>query len=114
MAVQEFEARLKEIFSKALDQLPEVRSWRKVYQVVLEDDGEFYIEISEGQLKVVEGRHPSPIATLTTTTEVLKRILSGEEDAMKAFMAKRLKITGNVLDTVNLKKLIDAGLGREV
>lgn len=114
MAVQEFEERLKEIFARAVDQLPEVRSWRKVYQFVLEDDGEFYIEISEGQLKVVEGRHPSPIATLTTTSEVLKRILSGEEDAMKAFMAKRLRITGNVLDTVNLKKLIDAGLGKEV
>ncbi len=114
MAVQEFEGKLKEIFTKAADQLPEVRTWRKVYQFVLEDGGEFYIEISEGQIKVVEGRHPSPIATLTTTSEVLNRILNGEEDAMKAFMAKRLKITGNVLDTVNLKKLIDAGLGKEV
>ena len=27
-------------------------------------------------------------------------------------MMRKIKITGNVLDTMNLKKLIDAGLGK--
>ena len=113
-SVEELKAKFQEIYSKAVDRLPEIRSWNKVYQIVLEDGGEFYVEISGGELKVVDGRHPSPIATLTTTTETLNNILEGKEDAMRAFMAKKLRITGNVLDTINLKKLIDAGLGKEI
>ena len=110
--LEELKSRLQELFSKASESMPEVKGWNKVYQFVLEDDGKFYIEISGGELKVVEGEHPSPIATLTTTTEVLGKILSGELDAMRAFMMRQLKITGNVLDTMNLKRLIDAGLGK--
>ncbi len=110
--LEELKSRFQELFSKASESMPEVKSWSKVYQFVLEDDGKFYIEILGGELKIVEGEHPSPIATLTTTTDVLERILSGELDAMRAFMMRQLKITGNVLDTMNLKKLIDAGLGK--
>ncbi len=98
------------IYAKAVEALPEVKSWNKVYQFVIEDTGEkFYVEISGGKAEVKEGEHPSPIATLTMTSDVLRKILSGELDAMKAFIMRQIKITGNVLDTMNLKKLIDAG-----
>jgi len=110
--LEELKAKFEEIFKKALESLPEVKGWNKVYQFVLEDDGKFYIEIKNGSLQVVEGEHPSPIATLQTNTETMRKILAGELDAMKAFMMRQLKITGNVLDTMNLKRLIDAGLGK--
>lgn len=111
-SLEDLSKKFTEIFDRAKESLPEVQTWNKVYQIVLEDDGEFYIEISGGEIKVVEGRHPSPIATLTTSTQTLQEILEGRIDAMRAFMMKKLKITGNVLDTMNLKKLIDAGLGK--
>ena len=104
----------QDLFNKAVERLPEVKTWNKVYQIVVEDAGEFYIEISNGELKLSDGRHPSPIATLSTTSDTLEKILKGEIDAMKAFMMRQIRITGNVLDTMNLKKLIDAGLGKEV
>ncbi len=111
--VSEFAERFKELFEKAKEKMPEIATWNKVYQLVVPGVGEFYIEISGGELKVVEGRHPNPIATLETDQETLSKILSGEMDAMMAFMAKKLKITGNVIDTVNLKRIIDLGLGKE-
>jgi len=110
--LDEIKAKFEEIFKKASEALPEVRGWNKVYQIVLEDDGKFYVAIKNGELEIKEGEHPSPIATLQTTTDTMKKILSGELDAMKAFMMRQLKITGNVLDTMNLKRLIDAGLGK--
>lgn len=110
--MEDLRNRLLELFDKAKERMPEVSSWNKVYQFVVEGEGEFYIEIKDGKMEVKEGRHPSPIATLTASREVLEKILSGELDAMKAFMTRQLKITGNVLDTMNLKKLIDAGLGK--
>ncbi len=111
--VEEFKSKFEELFAKAVEKLPEIKGWNKVYQIVLEDDGKFYIAIKNGTLEVAEGEHPSPIATLQATTDVFEQILRGELDAMKAFMLRKLKITGNVLDTINLKKLIDAGLGKE-
>lgn len=99
------------IFEKAKDSLPEVASWNKIYQFVVEDEGEdFYVEISGGELKVEKGRHDKPIATISGKAEVLEKIMAGELDAMAAFMKRQIKITGNVLDTMNLKKLLDAGL----
>ncbi len=110
--VEELKKKFEALYAKALESMGEIKTWNKVYQFVLEDDGKFYIEISGGTLKIVDGEHPNPIATLTTTTEVLEKILKGELDAMRAFMTRQLKITGNVFDTMNLKKLIDAGLGK--
>jgi len=110
--LDELKARFEEIFKKASQSLPELKGWNKVYQFVIEDGGKFYVEIKNGSLQIVEGEHSSPIATLQATTEIMKKILNGELDAMKAFMMRQLKITGNVLDTMNLKRLIDAGLGK--
>ncbi|MEB3780635.1 MAG: SCP2 sterol-binding domain-containing protein [Desulfurococcales archaeon] len=110
--MEELRNKLLDIFKEAKEKMPEISSWSKVYQFVVEGDGEFYIEISNGEAKIVEGKHPSPIATLTASKEVFEKILSGELDAMKAFMTRQLKISGNVLDTMNLKKMIDAGLGK--
>jgi putative sterol carrier protein len=111
VALEELRARFTELFEKALAKIPEARTWNKVYQFVV-DGQEFYMVISGGRLEIREGRHPNPIATLSMSRDVLARILSGELDAMRAFMTRQLTITGNVFDTVNLKRVIDAGLGR--
>jgi putative sterol carrier protein len=111
VALEELRARFTELFEKALAKIPEARTWNKVYQFIV-DGQEFYMVISGGRLEIREGRHPNPIATLSMSKDVLARILSGELDAMKAFMTRQLTITGNVFDTVNLKRVIDAGLGR--
>jgi len=111
MSLEELRARFQDLFEKALAKVPEARTWNKVYQFIVEGQ-EFYIEIRDGKLSITEGRHPNPIATLSLSRDTLAKILSGELDAMRAFMTRQLTITGNVFDTVNLKRIIDAGLGR--
>ncbi len=110
--VDEVKPIVEKLFENAVAKAPEIKSWNKVYQFVVEGEGEFYIEIKDGKVNVVEGKHPSPIATLTSDKETLFKILNGELDAMKAFMLRKIKITGNILDTMNLKKLIDLGTGK--
>ncbi len=112
MSVEEFKSVIVDLFNKAVEKAPEIKSWNKVYQFIIKDNGEFYVEIKDGSVNVVEGRHASPIATLTTDSDTMRKILSGELDAMRAFMMRKIAITGNVLDTMNLKKLIDLGTGK--
>ncbi|MCX8196534.1 MAG: SCP2 sterol-binding domain-containing protein [Acidilobaceae archaeon] len=109
--MEELERTFKELFEKAVQKVPEARTWNKVYQFNVEGQL-FYMEIKGGALSIKQGSHPSPIATLSMSRDTLTKILKGELDAMRAFMSGQLKITGNVFDTVNLKKIIDAGLGK--
>jgi len=111
LSLEEFQSRFKELFDISIAKMPEIRTWNKVYQFNIEGQS-FYIEIKEGNLRIVEGTHPNPIATLSMSRDTLAKILRGELDAMRAFMMRQMTITGNVFDTVNLKKIIDVGLGK--
>jgi len=113
MAFDEYKRMIEEIFAKAKSVMPEVSGWKKVYQFETDEGDQFYLEIANGELKVEEGRHPNPIATLKMSRKVLEDVLKGELDAMKAFMTGKMKITGNVFDTANLRRLINKGLGKE-
>ncbi|MCE4617499.1 MAG: SCP2 sterol-binding domain-containing protein [Desulfurococcales archaeon] len=113
MTLEEYKKMIQEIFEKAKSAMPEISSWKKVYQFETDEGDQFYLEIANGELKIEEGKHPSPIATLKMSRKVLEDVLKGELDAMKAFMTGKMKITGNVFDTANLRRLINKGLGKE-
>ncbi|MGC9072180.1 MAG: SCP2 sterol-binding domain-containing protein [Acidilobus sp.] len=112
VGIEEVRRTLEQLYARASEAMPEIKAWDKVYQFSVQGLGDFYVEIRNGVLRVVEGRHPNPIATLSASAETFEKIVGGQLDAMKAFLGGQLRISGNVLDTVNLKRLIDAGLGR--
>jgi len=107
--IDEVKEKFLEIYEKAKEKMgDEMASWNKVFQFEIPDGEPFYIEFSGGQVKVEKGKHDSSIATLSMEKEVLFKILNGELDAMAAFMRGMMKITGNVFETANLRKVIEA------
>ncbi len=97
-----------EVYNKALEKIgDEVKGWNKVFQFEVEGLPEFYIEFSNGEVSIVEGRHERPLATLKMSQEVFEKILNLEMDPMRAFMMGKMKITGNVIETANLRKIFD-------
>ena len=109
MSLEDIKSKFLEVFEKAKQKKgEEIASINRVFQFVLDDGTEFYIEISGGQAKVEAGRHPQAVATLSTDRETLDKILKGELDAMAAFMRGKLKITGNVIETVKLRQILEA------
>lgn len=99
---------LKESLEKNLDKIASViKGWSKTFQFKVTDGEPFYIEFKEDKALVVKGEHQSPIATLIIKKEDLMRILRGELDANQAFFKGVLKITGNIIETLNLKKVLD-------
>ncbi|BES80585.1 SCP2 sterol-binding domain-containing protein [Pyrodictium abyssi] len=101
-----------EIAEKAKEKIgDEMKTWSRVFQFVLDDGTEFYVEIQGGEVSVQQGRHPSPVATLATDSATLEKILRGELDAMAAFIRGKMRITGNVLETIKLRKMLEAAKG---
>jgi putative sterol carrier protein len=99
---------LKENLEGNLDRItPIIRGWSKVFQFKVSDGEPFYIEFKNDKAAVVKGEHQSPIATLIVKKEDLVKILHGELDANQAFFKGVLKISGNILETLNLKKVLD-------
>jgi putative sterol carrier protein len=100
---------LKENLEGNLDKItPIIRGWSKVFQFKVSDGEPFYVEFKNDKATVVKGEHQSPIATLIVKKEDLVKILRGELDANQAFFKGVLKISGNILETLNLKKVLDA------
>lgn len=105
---EELRLGLTRVYEKARERIwDEMREWNKVFQFVVEGD-EFYLEFKKGDLRLVDGKHPRPTATLTMGRETLLKLLSGELDAMKAFLIGKIRITGNVIETASLRKMLEA------
>lgn len=107
--LEEVKEKFLKIYEKAKAKMgAEISSWNKVFQFEIPDGEPFYIEFSGGDIKIEGGKHPAPLATLSMEKSVLNKILNGELDAMAAFMRGMMKITGNVLETANLRRVIEA------
>jgi len=107
---EELTKKLLEVYEKAKEKMgEEMKSWNKVFQFQIEGEEPFYIEFSSGEMKISKGTHPSPTATLIMEKTVLEQIVNGEMDAMAAFVRGKMRITGNVLETAHLRKMLEAG-----
>lgn len=108
--IEEVRRALNTIFENAKKKMgDEIKSWNKVFQFNIAGGEPFYVEFSGGEMKVEAGTHPSPLATLTMDREVLEKILKGELDAMAAFIRGKMRITGNVIETTHLRRIIEEG-----
>lgn len=108
MSEEVFE-KFKQVYEKAKVKMgSEMANWNKVFQFEVTGIDPFYIEFKSGELNVESGKHPSPLATLSMEKDVMLKILNGELDAMAAFMRGMMKISGNVMETVNLRKMFEA------
>ncbi len=100
---------MQQVYEKAKSKLSgEMSSWNKIFQFNIENEEPFYIEFKSGTMKLVKGTHSNPTATLSMSKDTLIKILRGELDAMAAFIRGQMRITGNVIETVALRKMIEA------
>jgi len=106
--LEEINDLIMKIYEKAKEKIPNELQVNKVFQFQVQDVGDFYIEIKNGVLTLNKGIHNNPNSILTTDYETLIKILKKELDPMNAFLRGKLKITKNVIDTITLRKLIEA------
>ncbi len=61
-----------------------------------EGGGEYAVSVSEGKATLTPGAVPNPTVTINVPTQDWINILSGTLDPTRAFMAGRLRITGDL------------------
>ena len=61
-----------------------------------EEPGEWYAAIKDGKVDVQQGAHPNPKMTLSADSQDYIQLFTGQLDPMKAFMAGKLKLTGDL------------------
>ena len=76
-----------------------------VFQFELQDDTDFYLEISNQTCTAVKGEHDDPNITLLMDAATMIEVINGELDGMSAFMQGRLKAEGNLLLAPKLGEL---------
>ncbi len=94
------------VFNKAKEKIgDEINTWNKVFQFEITGLEPFYIEFKSGEANIVEGKASNALATLSMDPDVLNDILDLKLDPMVAFMRGKMRITGNVMETVHLRKI---------
>lgn len=76
-----------------------------VFQFIIEDGSDFFIQISNGNCNVEQGEHSDPNITLIMDSETVVDVVTGETDGMSAFLKGRLRAEGNVMLATKLGKL---------
>jgi putative sterol carrier protein len=60
------------------------------------EPGEWYAAIKDGKVDVQQGAHPAPKMTLMADSDDYIALFTGKLDPMQAFMAGKLKLTGDL------------------
>jgi len=61
-----------------------------------EGGGEWFVSVAEGKCEVSPGTAPTPTATITAAAADYLAVARGELNPMNAFMAGKIKATGNL------------------
>lgn len=85
--------------------------WDRVVQFSVEgeDVPEFYVEVKGGVASFSQGKHASPSFTMKGPEEIMWKLLTREEDATRAYMAKKYTIEGSLADAMKF-----GSIGNEV
>ncbi len=78
-----------------------------VYQFSISDAGNYYLNVHNQKIQLIEGHCDNPSVSLAMDLETLKGIISGTIDGLQAFLFSRVSVTGNMRLAVKLIEMFD-------
>lgn len=107
MSSQEFLKKTVDLLDQKPDVKKEILSFKKVFQLEPTNSSPYYVDLTADSVQIVEGKHPTPTATIIADDQVLEDVFSGKMDGIKAFMTGKLKIKGDAFSVQKLSSAIN-------
>jgi putative sterol carrier protein len=104
MTYQEIVAKAKEMY-EGVDAGNITEHIAYQFNVTGEGEGAFYMEITEGKIKVEPYDYVDRDALITTSAENLLKIAKAELDPVQAYLTGKIKVEGNLGKAAMLKEL---------
>jgi CubicO group peptidase (beta-lactamase class C family)/putative sterol carrier protein len=108
--IEDLELLIKKLFEKLNKSemiLDEIEGWNGILQIILKNKDYFYIFNSGLHLEIVKGKADNPDCTLTMTSELAKRLFSGQIDLFDAIISRKIKIRGESSHFMKLTVLLE-------
>ena len=78
------------------------------FDVSGEEPGQYYLRIAKGKCAAFEGKHPHPMLTIHTPSEVWIAIIRGELNGTQAMMQRKYTVEGNLSLLIRFNDLFSA------
>ena len=83
-----------------------LKNWVKVAGYTVDGEDCYVEHQADGSCVFHEGKPEKASFTMIGTSEIFEKMFTGEEDAQKAYFAKKYQITGDVMGTMKLIPII--------
>ena len=105
---------LKEWLEKAKKRMEEDEKFKKdlrefdgVFQLEITDGDSYHIALKDGEVgELTKGEVDNPRLKVTSDTQTMKALMTGEMGAMKAFALRKIKLDGSLEDIMRLRKFM--------
>jgi putative sterol carrier protein len=75
------------------------------YVFAIDGAGTWTVDVDDGKVSVTEGDHGGE-CTISASEDVFRRIVSGRQNPLTAYMTGKLKVSGDVGAAMKLKTLL--------
>ncbi len=82
-----------------------IQGLNQSYLFDIAGEGRWLVVLADGAVRVSEGWEGEADTTITTSSETFERIASGEQNPMTAYVAGKLKVSGDVNAALKLQTL---------
>ncbi len=83
-----------------------IKDIERTVVIKFEDDGTYHTHLKNSTLSDVEEGDVEGEIIITTTTETFRKILNGQEDALTAYLTKKIKVKAKLMDKLLLNDLL--------
>jgi putative sterol carrier protein len=85
----------------------DLKDFEGVFQLDITDGESYYVAINKGDVgDLTKGKADSPRLTVTSDSETIRALMTGEMGAMKAFALRKIKLNGSFEDIIRLRKFL--------
>ncbi|MHA2156249.1 MAG: SCP2 sterol-binding domain-containing protein [Candidatus Hodarchaeales archaeon] len=83
-----------------------LKNWTKIAGYNVDGEDCYVQHNADGTCEFFDGKPEKANFTMIGTSEIFEKMFTGEEDAQKAYFAKKYKIEGDVMGTMKLIPII--------